>query len=61
MEKNLAISSNEFTYIIDKNSGSINHKKNFSSELKPIILDKYLFTISKNKYLIAMNTDMMEK
>ena len=58
--ENLAISSNEFTYIIDKNSGSINYKKNFSSELKPIILDKYLFTITKNKYLIAMNTDSGE-
>ena len=53
----LAVSSNEFTYIIDKNSGTTLHKKNFSSELKPIILEKYLFTITKNKFLIAMNID----
>ncbi len=53
----LAISSNEFTYIIDKNSGATLHKKNFSSELKPIIVDKYFFTITRNKFLIAMNID----
>ena len=31
--------------------------KNFSSELKPIIVDKYFFTITRNKFLIAMNID----
>ncbi len=56
----LAISSNEFTYIIDKNSGTTLHKKNFSSVLKPIIIDKYFFTITKNKFLIAMNIDSGE-
>ncbi len=53
----LAISSNEFMYIIDINSGATLHKKNFSSELKPIILDKYLFTVTRNKFLVAMNID----
>jgi outer membrane protein assembly factor BamB len=52
---NLAISSNEFTYIIDQNTGSTLYKKNFSSELRPIILNKYFFTITKNNFLIAMN------
>ena len=56
----LAISSNEFMYIIDINSGATLHKKNFSSELKPIILDKYLFTVTRNKFLVAMNTDSGE-
>lgn len=53
--KHLAISSNDFTYIIDLNTGSILYKKKFSSFLRPIILDKYLFTITKNNFLIAMN------
>ena len=53
--KYLAISSNDFTYIIDLNTGSILYKKNFSSFLRPIILDKYLFTITKNNFLITMN------
>ena len=52
---NLAISSNEFTYIIDLNTGSTLYKKNFSSELRPIILNKYFFTITKNNFLISMN------
>ncbi len=52
----LAISTNKFTYIIDQISGSILHKKNISSNFNPIILGKYLFTISDEKFLTAMNT-----
>ena len=49
----IVISSNEFTYILDEKTGSIIHKKNFSSSLKPVIIDKYLFLISKRNLLIA--------
>ncbi len=51
----LAVSSNNFTYILDPNNGSIIYKKNFSSSIKPIINNDYLFTISKNNLLISMN------
>lgn len=51
----LAISSNEFIYIIDQKNGSTLHKKNFSSNLRPIILNDNLFIITRNNFLISMN------
>ena len=51
----IVISSNQFTYIINASSGSVIHKKNFSSQIKPLILDDYLFLITQNNLLIAMN------
>ena len=53
---NLVISSNELTYIIDKNTGANLFKKNFSSNLKPVILGDYLFIVTKDKFLISLNT-----
>ncbi len=54
-ENFLFVSSNETTYIIESESGTIIHKKNFSSFLKPIMIDNYLFLITKNDLLIAMD------
>ena len=51
----IVISSNNFTYIIDANNGSIIFKVNFSSVLNPIIINNYLFIISKNDLLIAFD------
>ena len=51
----VVVSSNDFTYILDSNNGSIIYKKNFSSLVKPIINNDYLFLISKNNLLISMN------
>ena len=51
----LVVSSNNFTYVLDSNNGSIIYKKNFSSSIKPIINNDYLFLISKNNLLISMN------
>ena len=53
----ILISSNENTYVINQNTGSTLYKKNFASNLKPIVLEKTFFTITKNKFLIAMNID----
>tara|TARA_B100001989_G_C24436315_1_gene411657 strand:- start:369 stop:893 length:525 start_codon:yes stop_codon:yes gene_type:complete len=50
-------STNYFTYIIDNNTGSILYKKNFSSLIKPLIINNYLFLISKNHYFICFNLD----
>ena len=54
--KNLIVSSaNEFTYVVDINTGRIIHKKKFFSEIKPVIINNYLFTVSKNNLLISMD------
>ena len=50
----IAVTTNQSTYIIDVISGSILYKKNFSSNIKPIIIDNFLFLVSKNNLLIAM-------
>ena len=53
--KSIIVSSNQFTYIVNKLNGSIKYKKNFSSQIKPIMLNNYLFLITKNNLLIAMD------
>ena len=54
-DSKIIVSSNQFTYVIDANSGTIIYKKKFSSQVKPIIINDYLFLISKNNLLISMN------
>ena len=54
------ISTENFTYIIDNNTGSIVNKKNFSSQIKPILLKKYLFLITKNNLLVSFDTKKNE-
>ena len=51
----IVVSSNNFTYVLDSRSGSIIHKKNFSSLVKPIINNNYVFLISKNNLLISLD------
>ena len=51
----IIISSNKNTYIIDIKTGSILNKKNFSSLIKPIIQNDYVFFITKNNLIISMN------
>jgi outer membrane protein assembly factor BamB len=51
----VTVSSNEFTYIINSINGAIIHKKNFTSIVKPLILDNYFFSITSKNLLIAMN------
>lgn len=53
----IVVSSNFFTYVIDINTGSILFKKNFSSFIKPIIINNYLFLITKNDLIISLNLD----
>ena len=54
-EDKVVISSTQFTYIINTQTGSIIDKKNFSFLLKPVILNGYLFSVTKNNLLISMN------
>ena len=53
----IVVSTNFFTYVIDINTGSILFKKNFSSFIKPIIINSYLFLITKNDLIISLNLD----
>ena len=54
-KKRIVISTNNTTYIVDSDNGSVLFKKNFISILKPIIINNYLFLITKNNFLIAMD------
>ena len=50
------VSSNQFTYIIDSNNGSILSKENFSNNnIRPIIFNELVFFITNNNLLICMN------
>ena len=51
----IAVTSNEFTYIINRTNGVIIHKKNFTSVVKPQIINNYFFSITSKNLLIAMN------
>ena len=51
----ILVSSNEYTYVFNSINGSPIYKKNFSSQIKPVILDDYIFLITKNNLLISMN------
>tara|TARA_B100001063_G_C16611272_1_gene475879 strand:- start:375 stop:893 length:519 start_codon:yes stop_codon:yes gene_type:complete len=53
----IIVSSNQFTYSINVNTGFIGFKKNFSAVIKPIIIDNYLFLITRNNLLVSMNLD----
>ena len=53
-EKKIVISSRDYTYLIDTNSGSIIQRFNFGSNIKPLILDDYLFLVSNNSFLISL-------
>ena len=54
-DNKIIVSSNQNTYVIDSNNGSILTKKNFSSNLKPIIYSDYIFFVTQNDYLICMD------
>ena len=56
----IIVTSNYFTYVIDSNTGEIIYKKNFSSKIKPIVIDNYLFLVSKNDFLICFDLVQMK-
>ena len=51
----LLVSSNQSFYILNSFNGSIIKKKNFTSIIKPLILNDYAFLITKNKLLVCFN------
>ncbi len=53
--KKLIISSNKFLYVLNEDNGSVIFKKNFSSTIKPLVINDYLFVITKKDLLISMD------
>jgi outer membrane protein assembly factor BamB len=51
----IVVTSNQFTYVINTNTGSIIYKMNISTQIKPLILNDYLFLIAKNNLIISMD------
>ena len=51
----IVVSSNQFTYIMDSTTGSIINRFNFSSLVKPVIIEKYLFLITKLGLLVSID------
>ena len=58
--KRIVVNSNQSTFILDSETGMILSKKNFSSNVKPIIIDQYFISISKNNFLILTNINSGE-
>ena len=56
-EKKIVVSTNFFTYVLDINTGSIIYKVNFSSLVKPLMVNNYLFSVTKNNLLVSFNMD----
>jgi hypothetical protein len=56
-EKKIVVSTNFFTYVLDINTGSIIYKVNFSSIVKPLMVNNYLFSVTKNNLLVSFNMD----
>ena len=54
-DNQIIVSSNIKTYIIDTNTGSIIKRYNFSSRVKPIIINDILFFLSNNNFLITLD------
>ena len=51
----VVVTSNKHTYVLDARNGSIIFKKDFTSQIKPLIIDYYFFSITKNSLLVAIN------
>ena len=50
------ISSNENTYIIENSNGNILSKKNFSSFIKPILYNNFYTSVTKDNFLVTMDS-----
>ena len=51
----IVLSSNDKTYLIDQKNGSIINSFNFSSKIKPIIIENYIFLLTINDFLITLD------
>lgn len=51
----IIVSSQDSTYVINSKNGSINSKFNIISNIKPLLVDNYLFLISSNNLFICID------
>ena len=51
----IVVTTNDSTYIINSKNGAILKKLKILSQVKPLIVNKYLFLISSNNLLICIN------
>ena len=51
----IILSSNNKTYLIDQKNGSVIKSFNFSTKIKPIIIENYIFLLTVNDFLIAID------
>ena len=58
-DKVIVLSSNTKTYLIDQQNGFIISSFNFFTKIKPIIIENYIFLLTENDFLIAL--DIFEK
>ncbi len=54
-EDKTILTSNTHTYVINNKNGQIIHKKNFSSKIKPILINNYLFIVTKSNLLVSLD------
>ena len=54
-DNKILLSSNENFYVINSKNGSVLYKKNFSSYFNPIINNNFVFLLTKNNLLVALN------
>ena len=54
-DNKILFSSNENFYVINSKNGSVLYKKNFSSYFNPIINNNFVFLLTKNNLLVALN------
>ena len=51
----IIVTSHDATYVIDALRGTIKQKFNIISQIKPLILNHYLFLVSSNNLLISID------
>ena len=60
-EEKIIVLTNQYLYVLDKNSGSTISKTAISSSLKPILSGKYIFLITKNNLLVCIDIELNKK
>ena len=54
-KKKIFVSTNNFFYVLDLQTGAIIFRKNFTTDFKPIVINNHLFFITKNNFLISLD------
>ena len=52
-KEKIIVPTNDYIYVVDKNNGSIDFKKNFKTNIKPLVVDDYIFVVTNNNLLVA--------